>query len=72
MEGRAQANATHRSLLPNLQGSGKKLNPVILFPHHVFKERNQRLNISCHATVFVFAFFKVLSFGGLWLSVCLM
>jgi hypothetical protein len=24
MEGRAQANTTHRSLLPSLQGSGKK------------------------------------------------
>jgi hypothetical protein len=35
MEGRAQANITHRSLLPNLQGSRKKLNPVILKPHHV-------------------------------------
>jgi hypothetical protein len=30
MEGRAEANITHRSLLPSLQGSGKKFNPVIL------------------------------------------
>jgi len=25
MEGRAQANTTHRSMLPSLQGSGKKI-----------------------------------------------
>jgi hypothetical protein len=32
MEGRAQANNTHRSLLPNLRGSGK--NYVRLFYSH--------------------------------------
>jgi len=30
MEGRAQANTTYHLLLPSLQGSGKKLSPVIL------------------------------------------
>jgi len=30
MEGTAQANTTHRSLLPSLQGIGKQLSPVIL------------------------------------------
>jgi len=29
----------------------------------IFKQQNQRLNISCQVVVFVFAFFKVLSFG---------
>ena len=30
MKGRAQVNATHRSLLPSLQGSGEKKSPIIL------------------------------------------
>jgi hypothetical protein len=28
----------------------------------IFKERNERLNMSCRATVFGFAFFKIPSF----------
>jgi len=36
MQWRAEANSTQGSLLPSLQGSGKKLSPVILLPHHVF------------------------------------
>jgi hypothetical protein len=30
MEETAQANTTHSLLLPSLQGTGKKFNPVIL------------------------------------------
>jgi hypothetical protein len=38
MENRAQANGTQSSLLPSLQGSGKKLSPFILYKHHLLSD----------------------------------
>jgi len=64
MEGRAQANTTHRSLLPNLQGSGRGgLNPGFYshttympsagFEHVLFKDKlkSSGNTVSIHVTI---------------------
>jgi len=66
MEGRVQANTTQSSLLPSLQGSGKKFHPVI-YSHTSYDRKFMELILSlyvCSASLALLeASMEVLYFG---------